>query len=194
MIKAVIFDFFSVLAIRDSASFRETFYPNDPDKLRQTTQAQNELGLGEIGYDDFVSKLAKIGGVNRQTALKYTENYHANRQLLNFIKNELKPKYKVGIVSNAGQDWVLKILGQSGKELFDDIILSYKVGAIKPEPKIYELAANNLGVHPQECIFVDDILTYCNGAEAVGMKTVWYKDFETACKDINNLLAAGSNN
>lgn len=194
MIKAIIFDFFGVLTVRDSASFRQTYYPNDPGKTNQTKKLQDELGLGQIGYDDFISGLAKIGGVDRDTVLKYTEDYQPNLELLNYIRGKLKPNYKLGIISNAGADWVLQILGEANQKLFDDIILSYKVRVIKPESEIYEMSVRNLGVKPVESVFIDDILTYCQGAETVGMNTIWYQDFEQMKQELENILATGSNN
>jgi HAD superfamily hydrolase (TIGR01509 family) len=188
MIKAIIFDFFGVLALRDSASFRQTFYADNPEKVRQTKKLQDDLGRGTIGYDDFISGLARIGGVERDKVLKYTEEYRPNIELLGYLKTNLKPRYKLGIISNAGADWVLKILGESYQKLFDDIILSYKVSFIKPEAEIYEMSAKNLSVREEECVFIDDILTYCQGAEAVGMSTIWYKDFAQFKADLKPIL------
>lgn len=194
MIKAVIFDFFSVLAIRDSLPFRQAYFPDDIAKNQQNQAALEQLGRGEIGYDDYIDKLAELAGVSREKVLEYTEDYHANQDLLDYIKAELKPKYKIGILSNAGDDWVLKILGEANQRLFDDVVLSYKSGIIKPDPRIYQTSAQNLGVNPHECAFVDDILSYCHGAEAVGMKAVWYKDFPQMKNELEKLLAPGSNN
>jgi HAD superfamily hydrolase (TIGR01509 family) len=194
MIKAVIFDFFGVLALRDSASFRQTFYNNDSKKIEQTKDLQDKLGLGKIGYDDYINGLAEIGGVDREKVLRYTEEYHPNHQLLDLIREQLKSKYKIGIISNAGADWVLKILGEDNIKLFDDIVLSYKVGFIKPDSEIYEMSARNLEVKPTESVFVDDILTYCQGAEAVGMNTVWYQEFDQVQEELEKILATVSDN
>jgi putative hydrolase of the HAD superfamily len=189
MIKAVIFDFFGVLASRDDTSFRRAHLEKDPAKNEQVKELNDELGRGNLGYDDFISALAKLGSVNRETVLGYTENYRPNKELLNYIREGLKPKYKVGIISNAGQDWVLKILGDDYKRLFDDIVLSYKVGLIKPEAEIYEMSAKNLNVDAAECVFVDDILRYCNGAEQVGMSTIWYQNFKNFQQELEKILS-----
>ena len=188
MVKTVIFDFFGVLAVRGSASFRQTYYPDDAEKIKQTKKIQDALGLGIIDYDDFITALAKIGGVSREEVLKYTEDYQPNTELLDYIRQKLKPKYKLGIISNAGADWVLQILGANNQKLFDDIILSYKVGFIKPDGEIYAMSAKNLGVKSEECLFIDDILTYCQGAEAVGMNTIWYKDFAQTKSELEKIL------
>jgi HAD superfamily hydrolase (TIGR01509 family) len=194
MIKAVIFDFFGVLALRNSASFRQTYYPEDSEKTNRTKKIQDDLGRGDISYDDYIDGLARIGGVDREVVLKYTEEYQSNIELLEYIRNHLKPNYKLGIISNAGADWVLRILGPTNVDLFDDIVLSYKVGMIKPEPEIYELSAKNLGVKSAEAVFVDDIMTYCQGAESAGMKTVWYHDFQQMRKQLEKILPADPDN
>lgn len=183
-----------MLALRDSASFRQTFFADDPKKTLRTKNLQDRLGRGLIGYDEFISGLAKLGGVDRETVLKYTEDYQPNLELLDYIREKLKPNYKVGIISNAGEDWVLKILGDSGQSLFDDIILSYKVGFIKPEAQIYEMAAKNLGVKQEQCVFIDDILSFCQGAERVGMNTIWYQDFERLKTELEALLTPIADN
>lgn len=194
MIRAVIFDFFGVLGLRGTASFRKTFFSEDSSKYEEAEKIQDELGLGNISYDDFVSQLAKIGNVDRQTVLKYTENYQPNSELLKYIHDNLRSKYKLGIISNSGADWVLKILGDENKKLFDDVLLSYKVGLIKPNPQIYKMSAKNLGVKENECVFIDDIQIYCRGAEEVGMKSVWYRNYAQFQKELEQLLTANSDN
>jgi HAD superfamily hydrolase (TIGR01509 family) len=192
LIKAVIFDFYSVLVTKDYGSYAKAHYPNDETKKNQTTRLYEQLGLGQIGYNDFINELAHIGDTSREEVLKYTEDYQANRQLLDYIRTNLKPEYKLGIISNAGDDRVTKIIGPDNAALFDDIVLSYAAGVIKPAPAIYKLSTQNLGVEPAECVFIDDILTFCEGAQAVGMRSVWYKDFDQFKTEIEKLLT-GSN-
>jgi len=56
---------------------------------------------------------------------------------------------------------------------FDDVVLSCAVGMRKPDPRIYRLACERLGVEPEECIFVGDGANdELAGAERVGMKAV----------------------
>ena len=45
----------------------------------------------------------------------------------------------------------------------------------KPQPEIYRLAAERLGVAPEECVFVDDLRENCEGAEAVGMTAIRHR-------------------
>ena len=59
--------------------------------------------------------------------------------------------------------------------LFDDIVCSAEVGMAKPEPAIYELAAERLGLEPRECVFVDDLDTNVDAARQVGMQAVLFR-------------------
>jgi HAD superfamily hydrolase (TIGR01509 family) len=194
VIKAIIFDFFGVLASKDETSFRKKYLASDAQKNAAAQQLNDQLGRGDLGYNNYISALAALGGVERETVLQFTENYYPNSELLDYIRDTLKPSYKIGIISNAGQDWVLKILGEDYLKLFDDIVLSYKVGLIKPESEIYELSAKNLEVKAEECVFVDDILRYCQGAENTGMNTVWYQAFPDFKRDIETILAPSPDN
>ena len=55
----------------------------------------------------------------------------------------------------------------------DAVVLSCAVGLSKPDPRIYELACERLGVEPEECLFVGDGANdELAGAERVGMKSV----------------------
>lgn len=193
MIKAVIFDFFGVVSTRGLAQFRQDYVKGDETKNKRIRKLKDLLNVGRIGYDDFIDGLVKISGASRDIVLSYTEEYQPNSDLLDYIRARLKPKYKIGIISNSGADWVEKII-RDDKGLFDDIVLSYQTGHTKPDAKIYELSANNLGVKPRECVFIDDIERYCQGAEEVGMKAVWYRDFTSFKTELEKLLAPAADN
>ena len=60
--------------------------------------------------------------------------------------------------------------------IFDATVISGDVGLHKPEPEIYELGAERIGVPPAACIFVDDLRENVAGAEAVGMTAVLHRD------------------
>jgi FMN phosphatase YigB (HAD superfamily) len=62
------------------------------------------------------------------------------------------------------------------RELFDVAVISAEVHLHKPQPEIYLLAAERLGVEPAQCIFVDDLRENCEGAETVGMTAVRHRN------------------
>jgi len=57
-------------------------------------------------------------------------------------------------------------------ELFDDIVDSSFVGMRKPDPRIYELSLERLGVTASEAVFIDDAPGNVAGARAVGIRSV----------------------
>jgi len=57
-------------------------------------------------------------------------------------------------------------------ELFDVVVDSSKVGMRKPDPAIYQLTASRLGVAPERCLFIDDLLANVEAAAALGMQTI----------------------
>jgi len=72
--------------------------------------------------------------------------------------------------------------------LFDAVVISGEVGLRKPDPAIYALAAREVGVAPQQCVFVDDIATNVRGAVAAGMVGVHHQDTEETLRELEILL------
>jgi epoxide hydrolase-like predicted phosphatase len=73
-------------------------------------------------------------------------------------------------------------------ELFDGVVISGDEGMHKPEPAIYELGAERVGLAPADCVFVDDLRQNCEGAEAVGMTAVLHRGAETTLPRLEELL------
>src|SRR5690348_6475205 len=71
---------------------------------------------------------------------------------------------------------------------FRDLVLSYRVGAMKPSPLIYQKAIEAAGCRPEECFFTDDIAEYVAGAKEQGIDAV---QFQSAGQIRNELRARG---
>lgn len=107
-----------------------------------------------------------------------------DQALVDFIR-ELKPKYKLGILSNSGG--ALKhFLQENGvHELFDCVVASGETPFVKPQREIFELAAHQLELQPDEIFFVDDSAANTEAAAECGMQTLLYDSLdklETALK------------
>jgi putative hydrolase of the HAD superfamily len=72
--------------------------------------------------------------------------------------------------------------------LFDGVVISGDEGMHKPEPAIYELGAERVGLSPADCVFVDDLRENCRGAEAVGMTAVLHRGVDTTLPRLEELL------
>lgn len=66
--------------------------------------------------------------------------------------------------------------------LADGKIISYEVGTIKPEKKIYELLLSKYNLIPQECIFIDDKEENIIAAKNLGINGIQFKDIKTTIK------------
>ncbi len=73
-------------------------------------------------------------------------------------------------------------------ELFDGVVISGEEGMHKPQPEIYELGCERVGLAPADCVFVDDLRENCEGAEAVGMTAVLHRGAERTLPRLEELL------
>jgi epoxide hydrolase-like predicted phosphatase len=73
-------------------------------------------------------------------------------------------------------------------QLFDAVVISGEVGMRKPEPRIYALTAERLGLRPDECVFVDDLGPNVRGAVAAGMVGVRHVSTEQTTAELEILL------
>lgn len=80
-------------------------------------------------------------------------------------------------------------IGQFGIfELLDDRIISSEEHFIKPEPEIYLRLCEKFGVRPEECVFADDRVENIEGARAIGMHGIVFKDAEQYESELKELI------
>lgn len=107
------------------------------------------------------------------------EYWRAQQQLI--VENielieRLRPPYLTSILSNADASLVGRLRDAHRiHHLFDDIVCSADVGMAKPDPRIYALAAQRLGVPPELCVFIDDLDRNLEAAREAGMETVHFR-------------------
>jgi epoxide hydrolase-like predicted phosphatase len=183
-IKALIFDFGGVLTNPVWESFAafcteegidaetiRTAFREDPDALADLRR----LETGEMEEREFERRFAERLGLESHEALieRLFKGMTPEPQMLDAVRAARAAGLKTGLLSNS---WSVShydrdLLG----ELFDVAVISGEVGMHKPQPEIYELAVERLGVEPAECVFVDDLRENCAGAEAVGMTSVLHR-------------------
>ena len=73
-------------------------------------------------------------------------------------------------------------------ELFDVVIESSRVGVRKPDPKIYELVCEAMGVEPSEVVFLDDLGVNLKPAAAMGMTTIKVVDATRAIAELQEVV------
>lgn len=87
----------------------------------------------------------------------------------------LRPAYRTAVLSNADSSLPARLRDIGIHDLFDSIVCSAEVGLAKPEPRIYALAAERLGMPPSACVFVDDLESNVQAARDAGMHGVYFR-------------------
>jgi putative hydrolase of the HAD superfamily len=93
--------------------------------------------------------------------------------------------FRTGLLSNS---WGNDYPREKWDELFDAVVISGEVGLRKPDPQIFRLMADRLGLALGECIFVDDLVPNVRAAAELGMIGVHHTDVATTLGELEILL------
>jgi putative hydrolase of the HAD superfamily/hydrolase len=152
------------------------------------------LERGQIAVPDFERKLASIlvrrdgtpvpaeGLIERMFA--HFEHQPAMSAL---VRRANERGIRTALLSNS---WGNTYPRDTWDGMFDDIVISGEVGLRKPEPEIFELAAQRLGLEPPECVFVDDMQLNVDGARAVGMTAILHTEYDETRRALETLFGA----
>lgn len=176
MIRAIIFDCFGVLAEDAWLPFKRKYIGEDTELADQVVDLGKQNEYGMINNDEYYASLVKLTGADEALLRSVLGHKVPNEELFDYIAKELKPKYKIGLMSNANYDVTKELFTPEQASLFDASVLSFECRMIKPDPRMYQLIADRLGVLPEECVFVDDVERYCIAAEDVGMQSILFKE------------------
>lgn len=133
---------------------------------------------GKITPQEFYSRaIAKLDAriSYEEFFAAYTDVFSSNSPVLDVLY-KLKGKYRLILLSNTDVVRFGFIKSKFPEILiFDDYVLSFEVGAMKPHPKIYKEALKRAGTKAPATVFVDDMEENVRGAEALGLKGILYK-------------------
>lgn len=195
VIKAIIFDCFNVL-IHDATKHlvqQKVEADHDYAKQQEFKAVAHAVDKGIISDAEAVTAQSELLNMSEQEFIDIRNNGEVRNEPLIEYANSLKGKYKLMMVSNIVSRARLdsRFLPGQLDELFGAVIASGDVGYIKPQPEIYLLALQQLGVAPEECVMIDDIAEFCEGARVVGMHAIQFLDNEQCIKDLNALIDRG---
>ena len=188
-IKAIVFDCFGVFYL-DSHDMLVEHFPNIRQEL-EDLRRQNDYGLLE--RQDYVQTIARLAACDAsEIEAIILGEHHVNQPLINYVKKELKPHYKLGLLSNVGRGWMDSFFDTDSRtDIFDAVVLSGDEGVTKPHPQIYELIAERLGFEPHECLMIDDLPENAAGADAAGMHAIVYGNVYDLQQELKRILYAG---
>jgi putative hydrolase of the HAD superfamily len=112
----------------------------------------------------------------------------ANTELIEYARG-LRPRYRTGILSNSFVGAREREQAAYGfEDLVDEIVYSHECGLAKPDPRIYSLVCERLGVLPEETVFVDDYAPVVTAAREAGLDGIHHTDNATTIGEIERLL------
>jgi len=96
--------------------------------------------------------------------------------------------YRVGLLTNNVREYGDAWKATIPMEIFDDVVDSSEVGLRKPDPAIYLLTCERLGVEPTRAAFVDDIEANVIGARKLGMTGIHFTDNDTVLAELERFF------
>jgi putative hydrolase of the HAD superfamily len=163
-----------------------SFIGNDPSltQLRDwVTAYRNRSWTGalyDFGIDDhaLAAELAEFFVVDRNR--RHVVFPEAERVL-----RDLKRNFRLALITNGAPDIQgNKIRGSNLGGFFDTVIISGDIGFGKPDPRIFQLALERLGVAAHEAVMIGDSLGRdIAGARDAGIRTIWINRFNKALSE-----------
>jgi putative hydrolase of the HAD superfamily len=146
------------------------------------------LETGRLTDEEFEPRFAALLGVAEHDGLiaRLFSDLRPDDAMLDAVRAARTSGVATGLISNS---WGLGIYDRlDSTDLFDATVISGEVGLHKPQPEIYRLACERLGVEPEAAVFVDDLRENCAGAEEVGMTAVLHRDSARTIARLEQLL------
>jgi len=134
-----------------------------------------QLETGAIADEEFERRFAPLLGIGRHEGLiaRLFGGLRPDEAMLGAVRAARAAGVRTGLITNS---WGMGIYDRAPLGIFDASVISGEVGLHKPQPEIYRLACERLGIEPAEAVFVDDLRENVEGAEAVGMTGVLHRD------------------
>ena len=194
MHKAIIFDLGKVLVHFDFArgyQALEGVCPHSVKEIRRRIGATDLVERFETGLvepADFVAELSHTLGLTidydhfcRLWSSIFTEPLIPESMLEGLAK-----RYRLVLLSNTNAIHFEMIRETYPTVLrhFHDLVLSYEVKAMKPDPRIFREAVARAGCRPEECFYTDDIAAYIEGARREGIDAVQFESAEQVAREL----------
>jgi putative hydrolase of the HAD superfamily len=197
--RGLLVDFGGVLTTNVFDSFRAFCEEErlDPETMKRLfRQDARALGLvrglerGELTEDDFAERFGELLGLEAERRGGLVDrmfgHIQPDEEMVEALRRARAQGVRTGLISNsmgAG-----RYDRTTFAELFDGVVISGDEGMHKPEPAIYRLGCERVGLEPSDCVFVDDLRENCEGAEAVGMTAVLHRGAERTLPRLEELL------
>lgn len=185
--KAVLLDLGRVLVYFDFERAYRAFEalcpcpaPEMPKRLLATDLVQG-YETGRIPPRDFHARFCELIGLqlDYERFCEVWTSIFTHALLPESLIEELAKRYRLILLSNTNPIH-FGMIRETYPHLrhFHDLVLSYEVGAMKPDEAIYRAAIERAGCKPEECFYADDIPRFVEGGRRAGLDAVQFESRE----------------
>ena len=203
MIRLIIFDLGKVIVdfsrmdiAKGLAGYSTLHQYQDPDNIMTYLfdtgyEIIKQYEEGRISSEGFFNHAREVFGLSMsfaQFTLVWSEIFVENEGIAELIES-LKKDFPLFLLSNTNElhfEYIKNRFPVIHK--FDEWILSYKIGKMKPHSEIYTTALSTAKVNPEEAIFIDDIAEYVVAAQEMGINAVEFRSVEQITKEIKEMI------
>lgn len=200
-IRAVIFDFGNVIAKFSVDQFLLNIQPFSEysiGKLRALLPRLSQISIayesGQVTSDQFCEQMCaetRLTIEREQFVNAYTSIFTPIVKIEQLI-HRLNSRYSLALLSNTNPlHYEAVIRTHPVFQLFESVTLSFEVGAMKPDIRIYQSALSSLNIPPGQCIYIDDIREYADAAGTVGIHGIHYINHSQLLRRLRTLGVTG---
>ena len=192
-IENIIFDLGNVLIDVDFEVFYQKLgYVPEATDLVKAKHFITKFEAGQIAVDDFIEELNNHWNLQLSVdefKLIWTNLFSANQQMID-LAEDLSQKYPVYILSNTDEIHFPYIWNNFPELHFfrDRLLLSYKLGTVKPNSQIYQIACQKYDLTPESTIFIDDKAENIEAARKIGFNGIVYLNYKQTRQELDKLL------
>lgn len=197
MIKTLIFDLGKVLVNFDHSRILQRiekscdFKRDEIYKIIFTSPAVRDYELGKISSLDFFEEVKTLLNL-KMSFTEFADTWNSTFDLEPILPEEfiksLSEKYRLLVLSDTNELHFEFIKANfTILRHFDDFILSYQVGTIKPASEIFYAAIEKANCSAEECFFTDDREGNILGAKEVGINVIQFITAENFIEDLQKL-------
>lgn len=158
-------------------------------------QIWRQLSIGAIDREEYVARIAeRLGLPDAEAGRRFMAEFYSGDRFYPQVAaavRALRGRYLVALLSNAMPGQAERVHERHGFDIhaeFDVYINSSEVGLRKPDPAVFHLALERLGVEPGQAVFLDDMVYNVDMASELGIHTVQFVDPETSLVELESLL------
>lgn len=155
-------------------------------------EISHEIGTGRMGAQAFHQHLVERAGTDDRWDTfyqAYCSGLARDEIGLSYAGDLWQRGVPVGVVSNTNAihvEWLREQVPEFSR--WQPVIYSSDVGLLKPDPAIYRLVMERVGIAPQDALFVDDLEENVAGAQAIGMAGAVHQDWASTRRVVENWL------